>query len=113
MKTGQIKRNEECIVRDRPCGRIFGGSNTCFVASPSPEIVGYELDIIRTALEKEEIEPYIAVENVDPGKDIFCTKICTKIIESKLCVVVLTGETKSKKVLPNPNVYYEYGLMTA
>ncbi len=106
--------NKTCIVRDRPCGRIFTGSNTCFVACPASDDVGLEIDIIKSALLDEEIEPYIAVEHFEAGRDIFCTKICTKIIESKFCVVVLSGNTNEGGiVMPNANVYYEYGAMTA
>ena len=106
--------NKTCIVRDRPCGRIFAGSNTCFVACPAPDEVGLEIDIIKSALLDEEIEPYIAVEHFEAARDIFCTKICTKIIESKFCVIVLSGKTTEEGVvMPNPNVYYEYGAMTA
>jgi hypothetical protein len=106
--------NMTCIVRDRPCGRIFTGSNTCFVACPTSDEVGLEIEIIKSALLDEEIEPYIAVEHFEAGRDIFCTKICTKIIESKFCVVVLSGNTNEEGiVIPNPNVYYEYGVMTS
>ena len=114
MKSKILSKNRNCIVRDRPCGRIFSGSNICFVASPAAEEVGLELDVIKNVLIEEDIEPFIAVEHFDPAKDIFCSKICTKIIESKVCVAILTGITSQKDlVLPNPNVYYEYGLMTA
>ncbi|MFB0519755.1 MAG: hypothetical protein ACETWC_10815 [Acidobacteriota bacterium] len=114
MKAKILSKNIDCIVRDRPCGRVFSGSNICFVASPAAEEVGLELDVIKSVLTEEDIEPFIAIEHIAPAKDIFCSKICTKIIESKVCVAILTGLTKQKGlVLPNPNVYYEYGLMTA
>jgi hypothetical protein len=51
------------------------------------------------------------------GQDIFCTKICGKIIEAQFCIAILDDVTESfhgKNInIPNPNVYYEYGLMTA
>jgi hypothetical protein len=105
--------NKNCIVRDRPCGRLFGGSNSCFIACPSSEEVALELDIIKSILSQEELDPYIAVEHFEPGRDIFCTKICTKIIESRICIALLTGSKNDINRLPNPNVYYEYGLMSA
>ena len=112
LKTNLIVNNT-CIVRERPCGRIFTGSNTCFVACPSTDEIGLEIDIIKSALLDEEIEPYIAVEHFVAARDIFCTKICTKIIESKFCVVVLSGKTNDDGVvIPIANVYYEYGVMT-
>ncbi|MBN1328493.1 MAG: hypothetical protein JXA54_03365 [Candidatus Heimdallarchaeota archaeon] len=114
MAIKNLKINKECIVRDRPCGRVFNCSNTCFIACASSDQVGFELDLIKDCLLNEEIEPYVAVDNFVPAKDIFCTKICTKIIESKFCIVLLSGITDSNNtVLPNSNVYYEYGLMTS
>jgi hypothetical protein len=114
MPVKKLKEKRNCIVRDRPCRRIFGGSSICFVASPSAEQVGLEIDVIKNVLKEEDIEAYVAVENFDPAKDIFCSKICAKIIESRLCVVILTGTGEGKTGnFPNPNVYYEYGLMNA
>jgi hypothetical protein len=93
---------------------MFSASNTAFIACPGAESVALELDIIRSVLEHRTLEPYIAIENYDPAKDVFCEKICTKIIESKLCVVLLTDPLMPEGYTsPNPNVYYEYGLMTA
>ena len=114
MLTKKLNLNKDCVVRDRPCGRVFGASNSCFVACPASDEVGFEIDIIKTVLLDDEIEPYIAIEHFEPARDIFCTKICTKIIESKLCIVILSGVTNDEGfIVPNPNVYYEYGLMTA
>jgi hypothetical protein len=114
MLSKKLEINKDCIVRDRPCGRVFGASNSCFVACPASDEVGFEIEIIKSVLLDDEIEPYIAVEHFEPARDIFCTKICTKIIESKLCIVLLSGVTNEDGyVIPNPNVYYEYGLMTA
>ena len=114
MAKRNLDVNKTCVVRDRPCGRIFSCSNTCFVACPSSDEVGLELDIIKTVLLDEEIEPYVAVQHFEPAREIFCTKICTKIIESKFCVVLLSGVVdEDGRVVPNANVYYEYGVMTA
>jgi hypothetical protein len=48
----------------------------------------------------------------DPAKDIFCEKVCTEIIESQFCIVLLADPLIEKRPVPNPNIYYEYGLMT-
>ena len=66
-------------------------------------------------LREANIEPYIAVDQREFQKDIFCEKICTKIIESLFCIVILNdvADLKDKVQKPNANVYYEYGLMTA
>ena len=114
MNTEQLLVNKRCVVRDRPCGRYFGGANTCFVACPSSEDVALEIEILRAVLQEEEVEAYIAVEHFESAMDIFCTKICTKIIEARFCIVLLSGSTNEEGIVaPNPNVYYEYGLMTA
>jgi len=114
MPTTLGARNPDCVIRNKPCGMMLGGSNTCFIASPSADHVGLELLAIKAALREQEIDAYVAVENYDPGKDVFCTKICSKIIESRLCVVLLTEPRDEQgRPLPNPNVHYEYGLMTA
>lgn len=101
--------NETCIVRDKSCGSIFGKSRMCFIASPNRDEVASELKIIKQKLDDVHIDPHIAVEKYDPQKDIFCEKICSKIIESQFCIVIL----KEIAEKPNANVYYEYGLMTA
>ena len=87
----------------------------CFIACPDPKEVGLELAIISEKLQKEGIDPFIAVRKRAYGEDIFCTKICGKIIESMFCIVLLNDvkSNESNELIPNPNVYYEYGLMTA
>ena len=98
--------NKSCVVRKQTCGRIFSGSRTCFIATPAADSVALELDIIKSVLKEFEIEPYVAIENFDPAKDIFCEKVCTKIIESQFCIVLLTDPLIDQRPSPNPNVYY-------
>ncbi|MGD0954616.1 MAG: hypothetical protein ABR985_19895 [Methanotrichaceae archaeon] len=71
------------------------------------------LELISEKLSKVGIEPIIAVRERAYGQDIFCTKICGKIIESRFCIVFLDDSVKDGTNIPNPNVYYEYGLMTS
>jgi hypothetical protein len=110
-----IQANEKCLVRHMDCKRIFGGSRICFVACPNSDDVALELEVIKQKLRLANIEPYIAVDNRDFQKDIFCEKICTKIIESLFCIAILNDVPDPKDGIrkPNANVYYEYGLMTA
>lgn len=110
-----IRVNDRCLVRHLDCKRIFGGSRICFVACPNSQEIALELEIIRQKLREVNIEPYIATDQRDFQKDIFCEKICTKIIESQFCIVILNDVIDPKDSLrkPNANVYYEYGLMTA
>jgi hypothetical protein len=111
----EVKINKKCIVRNQECKRIFEGSRICFIACPNNDEVALELQIIQQSLREANIEPYIAVENREYQKDIFCEKICSKIIESQLCIVILNDvvDKKDNITKPNANVYYEYGLMTA
>jgi hypothetical protein len=109
-----FKMNEQCFVRpDHECGKVFGASKSCFIACPSDDELEPILALISEKLQKSHIEPIIAVKERAYGKDIFCTKICGKIIESKFCLTILNDTIKDGVNVPNPNVYFEYGLMTA
>ena len=106
--------NKQCFIRkDHKCGKMFGASKSCFIACPSEDSVEITLELISEKLSKVGVEPIIAVKERAYGQDIFCTKICGKIIESKFCLVILNDSIEEDKNIPNSNVYYEYGLMTA
>lgn len=116
--TTQFKEISKCLVRkDHSCGKFLGASKSCFVACPSSDEVNIMLDLITEKLTKIGVEPVIAIKERAYGQDIFCTKICGKIIESQFCLVILDDTIEpingSSVNIPNPNVYYEYGLMTA
>jgi len=60
----------------------------------------------------------------EKGLDAFCDKICSKIRESKFCVVMLndpvakrpiegTGDRFESMRVPSANVYYEFGMAVA
>ena len=111
---GSLKTNERCFIRkEHKCGKIFGASKSCFIACPNEDNIELILKLMSKKLSKAKIEPIIAVKERAYGQDIFCTKICGKIIESQFCIVILDDSIKEGKNIPNPNVYYEYGLMTA
>lgn len=105
------KLNENCFITGRKCNRYFECSERCFVACPSRDKVGLELGIIESKCKDYNIEPYIAVNNRVLGKDVFCEKICSQIIEARFCIVLLKHDRKQGIIVPNANVYYEYGLM--
>lgn len=111
----QLEINHNCFIRkDHNCGKMIGASKSCFIACPSEDDdVEMTLELISEKLAKVGIEPIIAVKERAYGQDIFCTKICGKIIESKFCLVILDDLIIEDRNIPNPNVYYEYGLMTA
>ena len=46
-----------------------------------------------------------------PGQSAFCQKICSKIITSQFCIVLLNEDDKNGQLIPNANVNMEYGLM--
>jgi len=110
----RFKVNERCFIRkEHKCGKIFGASKSCFIACPAEEELEPILELFSEKLAKVGIETIIAVKERAYGQDIFCTKICGKIIESKFCVTILDDSIVEGKNIPNPNVYYEYGLMTS
>lgn len=105
---------EQCFIRkEHKCGKISGASKSCFIACPKNGELAVMLGLMSEKLTKVGIEPIIAVKKRAYGQDIFCTKICGKIIESRFCVVILDDSIKKGINIPNPNVYYEYGLMTS
>ncbi len=114
----QFREITKCLVRkDHTCGKFVGASKSCFVACPSTQEMKFILNIIAEKLTKIGIKPIIAIEQRVYGQDILCTKICGKIIESQFCIVLLDDTVEkihsTTTNIPNPNVYYEYGLMTA
>lgn len=68
--------------------------------------------MIKDILESKQYECHIALKRIDPGNFAFCTKICSKIIQSQFCIVLLDPSVNDKKKeFPNPNVHMEYGMM--
>jgi len=72
------KINDSCIIGIPTCGYAFNSSRMAFIAAPSDDDFRLELDILVELLKQKEYEAYIAVQNLDPGKFAFCTKICSK-----------------------------------
>lgn len=84
-----------------------------------------DLKVVREVLEKFGYEGYFALlSEKEKGLDAFCDKICSKILSSQFCVVMLNDPvlckcveetTKKEKILraPRPNVYYEFGIAVA
>lgn len=106
--------NEQCFIRKQhKCGKMHGVSKSCFIACPTDDDLETVLELISEKLTKLGIEPIIAVKERAYGQDIFCTKICGRIIESRFCIAILNDSIRDGVSIPNPNVYYEYGVMTA
>lgn len=114
----QLRRISQCFIRKgHTCGKYLGMSTSCFIACPSTAEVKILTDLISEKLTKNKIEPVVAIDIRAYGQDIFCTKICGRIIEAQFCIAILDDsqiDIKGKNMsIPNSNVYYEYGLMTA
>lgn len=70
-----------------------------------------ELTVIRNILTQKGIQCEEAGGNLVPGQNAFCQKICSKIITSQFCIVLLNLDNENGKLVPNANVNMEYGLM--
>lgn len=89
---------------------MFGSTDTVFIACPTPDAIESELATVKEVVSDLALEPYVAVERYLPSRDIHCEKVCTKIIESKFCIAILSPPDDTAN--PNPNVYFEFGLMS-
>jgi len=69
------------------------------------------MTIIKTLLEKRGIQCEQAGGKLAPGQNAFCQKICSKIITSQFCIVLLNHDEENGTLVPNANVNMEYGLM--
>jgi hypothetical protein len=69
------------------------------------------MEILRAALAQRRIEAYEAGGALAPAQQVFCQKICSKIIQSQFCIVLLNNENVGSVQTTNANVYMEYGLM--
>ena len=110
----EYKTNEHCIIGNPYCGHGFSSTRMCFVARPADGEFQLEEDVLRTILTERNYETYVAMREKEPGKFAFCTKICSKIITSHFCIVMLNSSkhaTHPDVRIPNPNVHLEYGLM--
>ena len=69
------------------------------------------MEILRAALAQRRIEAYEAGGAFAPAQQVFCQKICSKVIQSQFCIVLLNNESVGAVQTTNANVYMEYGLM--
>jgi hypothetical protein len=109
-----IRKNEKCFIGMPSCGYGYESAKLCFVACPSNEKYTLKIDVIKDLIESHQYECHIALKRIDPGTFAFCTKICSKIIQSQFCIVFLDPSYDSKGAeYPNPNVHFEYGMMVS
>lgn len=69
------------------------------------------MTILRSLLDKKGIHAVEAGGELAPAQNAFCAKICSKIITSQFCIVLLNNESDGTREWPNANVHMEYGLM--
>jgi hypothetical protein len=112
----EARINDSCIIGLPTCGYAFNSARMAFIAIPADEEFNLELDVIQDLLRDKGYESFVALQRVDPAKLAFCTKICSKIITSQFCIVLLNSSQHRDHPevrIPNPNVHLEYGLMMA
>jgi len=106
----RLRINEFCVIGLPRCDFAFSSTRNCFIAygfNESP----LEMKILRNLLEERDIQPVEAGGNLAPGQNVFCTKICSKIITAQFCIVLLNHDQQKEQEIPNANVNMEYGLM--
>lgn len=105
-----LRRNQHCIIGLPSCEYVFNSSRSCFIGygfKTSP----MEVDILKSILRDRKIEAVEAGSLLEPGSLAFCTKICSKIITSQFCAIILNYDSVDGKLIPNANVNMEYGMM--
>jgi len=106
----RIRRNESCIIGSPNCDYVFSSSRSCFIAYGFKRST-LEMEILSEILRQKGIEPIEAGGIKAPGQNAFCVKICSKIITSQFCIVLINNDTGRGQEIPNANVNMEYGLM--
>src|SRR5262249_5756964 len=106
----RIRRNELCVIGLPRCDFVFSSTITCFIGYGFTESA-LELTILKHLLSDRGIEPVEAGGMLAPAQNAFCAKICSKIITSQFCVILLNNDVRNNTEVPNANVSMEYGLM--
>lgn len=106
----RIRRNELCIIGLPRCDFVFSSTRACFIGYGFREST-LEMNILRHLLSARGIEPIEAGGVLAPAQNAFCAKICSKIITSQFCVILLNNDLHGEVEVPNANVNMEYGLM--
>jgi hypothetical protein len=104
----RLRKNEICIVSLPGCGYVFSSSPSCFIAYGFNRSA-LQMEILRGLLLERRIEAYEAAGVLAPAQQVFCQKICSKIIQSQFCIVLVNNESVSGVQTTNANVYMEYG----
>ena len=105
-----IRKNEICVVGLPRCDFVFSSTRNCFIAYGFSESA-LEMSLLRSLLEKRGIQSIEAGGSLAPGQSAYCAKICSKIITSQFCIVLLNNTETAGTEIPSANVNMEYGLM--
>src|SRR5436309_2113546 len=106
----RIRRNELCVIGLPRCDFVFSSTRACFIGYGFAESA-LEMAILRNLLGGRGIEAVEAGGTLAPGQNAFCAKICSKIIVSQFCIILMNNDVKNATEIPNANVNMEYGLM--
>jgi hypothetical protein len=106
----RVRLNDKCVIGLPSCDFAFSSTRCAFIGYPFEE-AALEVGIIKRLLEERGIQPVEAGGTRTPGQSAFCAKICSKIITSQFCIVILNNKLIDSLEIPNPNVNMEYGLM--
>ena len=105
-----IRKNVTCIIGLPRCDFVFSSTRSCFIGYGFEEST-LEMTILRKLLEERSVLVEQAAGRLTPGQNAFCAKICSKIITSQFCIILLNNEESGGREIPNANVNMEYGLM--
>jgi len=106
----RIRQNQICIIGQPRCDFTFASSRTCFISYGFKERP-LETSILKRVLLDQDVFSEEAGGSRAPGQNVFCAKICSKIITSQFCIVLLNNDERDGKEIPNANVNMEYGMM--
>jgi Predicted nucleotide-binding protein containing TIR-like domain len=106
----RIRRNELCVIGLPRCDFVFSSTRTCFIGYGFQESA-LEMTILKHLLSDRGMEPVEAGGTLAPAQNAFCAKICSKIITSQFCIILINNDTHGDAEVPNANVNMEYGLM--
>ena len=80
----------------------------CFLARPSQEEYRLEERVLGELLAAADYELYSTIQHYKPGYDVFCEKICSQILASRFCIVLLNHPPHPARAdirIPSPNVF--------
>lgn len=105
-----IRQNKHCVIGQPRCDYVFQSTRRVFIAYGF-EQSHFEVEILRKLLTKYDLEPIEAGGSRSPGQNAFCRKICSEIITSQFCIVLINHDMAGGNLRPNANVNMEYGLI--